>query len=108
MNSALPRDERLVLLIQEASEVIQIATKILQHGWGDSRDPNTGVVYDNTELLTKELGDLDASRDLLLAADDVNAETVADYRRDKLAKLLKYLKTEENLALVQAIIEAEA
>lgn len=99
--------ERLHLLMEDCAEVIQICSKILRHGWGESRDPNTGRVYDNTQELIQELGDLEASRDLLYMAQDVSSPEVAEARIAKLRKVLKYLHRAQNQELVTEILTVE-
>lgn len=59
---SLTRDELLILLIEECSEVIQAATKCLRFGW----DVDHKVGYgQNNEVLAKEMGELTAVRDAL-------------------------------------------
>ena len=50
--------ERLAMLVEECSEVIQIAGKILRHGY-DSRHPDNPSET-NRDLLAHELADVDA------------------------------------------------
>lgn len=58
----LTREELLVLLIEECSEVIQAATKCLRFGY----DVDHGTGYgNNREALAKEMGELTAVRDEL-------------------------------------------
>lgn len=59
---SLNRDELLVLLIEECSEVIQAATKCLRFGF----DVDHGTGYgNNRDALAKEMGELTAVRDEL-------------------------------------------
>lgn len=58
----LTRDELLILLIEECSEVTQAATKCLRFGW----DVDHGIGYgNNRDQLAKEMGELTAVRDEL-------------------------------------------
>jgi hypothetical protein len=66
----LAQAERLYLLIEEAGEVIQAATKVLRHGY-ESRDPTSRTSAPNRMALGKELGDLHYARRLLVAAGDI-------------------------------------
>lgn len=62
MAKQLTRDELLILLIEECSEVIQAATKCLRFGW----DVDHGVGYgNNRDALAKEIGEVTAVRDAL-------------------------------------------
>ncbi len=62
--------ERLALLIEEAAEVQQIATKILRHGF-NSYHPDDPTRKTNRELLQAELTDLAAAQLLMLLSKDV-------------------------------------
>jgi hypothetical protein len=58
----LTRDDLLVLLIEECSEVIQAATKCLRFGYDVDHDIGYGR---NSDELAKECGDLQAVMDEL-------------------------------------------
>lgn len=60
--------ERLVCLIEEASEVIKDASKALRHGL-DSYDPNTGRT--NRQALAKEVGNLNQVLRYMLHSSDI-------------------------------------
>lgn len=58
MNNLTPAQiERLAILIEECSEVQQIACKILRHGY-DSKNPLIDDSLTNRQLLQNEMGDL--------------------------------------------------
>ena len=60
--TTLTREELLILLIEECSEVTKAATKCLRFGW----DVNHGTGYgNNRDELAKEMGELTAVRDAL-------------------------------------------
>ncbi len=60
--SKLTRDELMILLIEECSEVIKAATKCLRFGY----DVDHGTGYgNNRDELAKEMGELTAVRDAL-------------------------------------------
>lgn len=68
----IPEDvrERLEMLIEEASEVIFIGTKILRHGF-DSFHPDNPF-YLNGDMLEDELVDLLTLVDQMVANKDIN------------------------------------
>ena len=74
----MTREQILVLLIEECSEVIQAATKCLRFGW-DRDFPDYGV---NHEVLAKELGDLLGAADAL----DLRQDLVTTFRKMKMSK----------------------
>lgn len=64
---------RLTKLIQELSEVIQIATKTLEYGWIGEFE---GVTYDNRHLLEMEMGDAEAVKRLMMRKGDVSLDKI--------------------------------
>lgn len=82
--------ERLAVVIEEASEVQQIACKILRHGY-QSWNPDLIVnqrtdgspKLTNREMLEKELGQLEAAIHRLRAAHDVSSERIDYHCRRK-------------------------
>ena len=86
--------ERLVLVIEECSEIQHIASKILRHGW-ESYHPND-VTVSNRQLLEKELGDLAFVIHMLLKMKDVNEDNIGRYAEEKKDSIQKYLHYEEN------------
>ncbi|MBN9525413.1 MAG: hypothetical protein J0H82_04355 [Alphaproteobacteria bacterium] len=82
--------ERLALLIEESSEVIQAATKILRFG-ADSTHPATGET--GTQGLERELGDLDVAIRLMAACGDVDDAAIdraADGKAGRIGPQLKH------------------
>lgn len=82
--------ERLVILIEEAAEVQQIASKILRHGYG-SYNPFDEKKTPNRELLNKEIGDLQSAIDMLSDYHDINEASIAVYANRKKDGRKKYL-----------------
>lgn len=86
----LTRDQLLVLLIEECSEVIKACTKCQRFGF-ERDNPNTN--YGRNDLrLSEEVGDLLGVIDMLLP--ELDTEAVCDKRRNKSKRaeemLLKY------------------
>ena len=82
MQRAMTREEMLVILIEEAGEVIQAATKCLRFGW-DRDWPDYGI---NHEVLAKEVGDMIGAADALALREDI----VAEFRRMKMTKVERW------------------
>lgn len=83
------QEERLNLLIEEASEVIQMATKILRFGYHSSH-VNYGNVP-NKALLEKEVGDLLCAVSLAVANDDMNQYSLNNNQNDKNRRMREFL-----------------
>jgi len=81
--------ERVALLLEECGEVVQICGKILRHGF-DSCNPLTDGP-DNRQLLQRELGDIEAAKDLMNEAGDIADCTVKGFAVLKLKKVGTYL-----------------
>ena len=79
--------ERLALVAEECGEVLQVIGKVLRHGH-ESSHPNGGPT--NRELLETELGDLEASIDILVDQ-DLNGKHVRRAMQDKLNRVGRYL-----------------
>ena len=79
--------ERLALVAEECGEVLQVIGKVLRHGH-ESSHPNGGPT--NRELLEIELGDLEASIDILVDQ-DLNGKHVRRAMQDKLNRVGRYL-----------------
>lgn len=82
------QQERLVLLAEEAAEVIQVVGKILRHGY-TSTHPNGGP--NNLALLETELGHVEAAKKLLIARGDISFSRVTSESINKLATVQQYL-----------------
>jgi len=88
-NNLTPAEaERIALLMEEASEVIQCCGKILRHGF-ESYHPETGE--QNRDLLSKELGDFQAALKLLIDNEDVRSGHINVYQAQKAFRVNKYL-----------------
>jgi hypothetical protein len=89
-NNLTPAEaERLSFLAEEMGEAIQSIGKILRHGYRNSNHENKGDT--NRELLSKELGHVDAGIYLLCRNGDQYAPTITKYRKQKLKELPKWL-----------------
>lgn len=73
-------DERLTILAEEASEVIQVIQKIKRFGY-NSKHPTSGV--SNKQLLETELGDLDSILRRMALETDVDVESISKYSKMK-------------------------
>lgn len=65
--------ERLTILIEECSEVIKEATKILRHGY---LAHDKGITYDNRFALETEIGDTLNAIDMMYEAKDIAMKTI--------------------------------
>jgi len=80
--------ERLALLVEECGEAMQAAGKVLRHGWRSS-SPFGGPP--NNVALEREIGDVHAACDLLIASDDMRGGDIGHWRRRKRISVEKYL-----------------
>jgi hypothetical protein len=78
----LTRDEKLVILIEECSEVIKAATKCLRFGWSGNH-PEYGV---NHEVLAEEVGQFLALVDVL----NLDQKIIETQRKGKIRKAEHY------------------
>lgn len=85
---SLAEVERLNMLIEECSEVIKCATKILRHGY-ESRHPASPVMTNRMELM-KELGDVFAVSHIMIKGDDISETYVSEAAARGRSKKLKY------------------
>jgi NTP pyrophosphatase (non-canonical NTP hydrolase) len=85
----LAQAERLHVLVEEAGEVIQAATKILRHGWNANG-------HENRIGLEHELGDLQWATGLLLKHDEVWQSSIDRFAADKPAKASRWLHHQED------------
>jgi NTP pyrophosphatase (non-canonical NTP hydrolase) len=100
----LAQVERIALLVEEASEVIHAAQKIIRHGYLSyhPKCPN----FDNRAQLIRELGDFAASVSLLIQSGDLGenaAYSINLESKDKLWRVRKYLHSEDNVVLVNTL-----
>lgn len=92
MNEA--QRERLVMLAEEAAEIVQAATKALRHGYS-SYNPYDSHKTTNRDLLENELRDLFAIADRMVFEGDLNSEWTdddLDYTWNKKLKFTHYQK----------------
>lgn len=82
--------ERLVLLIEEAAEVQQIACKILRHGY-ESYHPDDLEKTTNRRLLEDELGHLDFAVQFMTDNEDLDENQLMVSRIKKSETIQKYL-----------------
>lgn len=82
--------ERLALLVEECGEVIQIACKVLRHGYF-SDDPTREDSNCNLDLLEKELGDVYCAIALMMHAGDINPQHVANHQDHKAKRVVRWL-----------------
>lgn len=80
--------ERLSILFEECSEVIQIVGKIMRHGF-ESYHPEG--IKTNRQLLEKELGDLKYATFMMCHSEDISEKRVNDFMKLKNMKIGKYL-----------------
>ncbi len=93
-NALTPAEaERLACLAEECGEVVQIVGKILRHGY-DSKYPAGGPT--NRRLLEKEIGDVWATVDLIVAAEDVSDSHIEKVRASKFISRRPYLHHQED------------
>ena len=68
--------ERLAYLIEECSEVIKCATKILRHGY-DSHNPDRPGDGSNRNQISREIADVSNATNLMYAARDIRPPSEA-------------------------------
>lgn len=76
------QEERLELLIEECSEVIQACTKSLRHGYGSS-NPFGNEQTTNKADLQKELGQLLNALQMMVSASDVSLPKITEAKHKK-------------------------
>lgn len=81
--------ERLAILIEEASEVQQIACKVLRHGY-ESCHPLKEDFVTNRNYLEKEMGHLINAVNMIIKH-DVDGENVESSAQQKAATIGRYL-----------------
>lgn len=81
--------ERFALIIEEAAEVIQAATKILRFGL-DSTHPRTGE--SGRQVLERELGDLTLATRLASFRCDIRSGRISSAAAEKAARIAPFLR----------------
>jgi len=89
-----PEQERLSILIEECSEVIQAGCKILRHGY-ESTNPKVPLSQTNRQDIERELGDLLHALTRLCMAGDLNGAEIERRRDSKPAHIAPYLHHQE-------------
>lgn len=79
--------ERLTLLIEECSEVIKCATKILRFGPESNKDDSGRT---NKDLLENEIGDLKCIINLMETHKEIETDKISSFTLEKFVKLKKY------------------
>ena len=82
----MTREEKLILLIEEASEVIQAATKILRFGWDNKHPLHPQDRMDNESELIQEVADFNVICNLL-EFDDTSMQEAVSYKKERLVNL---------------------
>lgn len=82
------QNERLVILSEECSEVIQIVCKIQRHGY-DNYHPKSKEV--NRVSLEKECGDIQNIIKMLCDSKDLDKEAIGFYAKIKNISIKEYL-----------------
>ena len=82
--------EIAVILLEEAAEVQQRITKLLRFG---ALETQPGGTMNNAQRLGFEVGDLLEMIDLCIRSGLIDSECVADGRKNKRAKLARFLQT---------------
>jgi hypothetical protein len=95
--------ERLQLLQEEASEIIQAASKILRFGY-EGKHPSSGPSdLNNVDKLSEELGNLVVVLDLMVSGGELSEEKVQGFATEKLNRIGKY--TNHQKALIEKVKE---
>ena len=88
-NNLTPAEhERLSLLFEECSEVIQVVGKIMRHGY---REGHPDSLVTNREDLEKEIGHVISSVARLCEAGDISQEPIHISADKKLRDVIPYL-----------------
>lgn len=82
--------ERLAILAEECAEVIQVVGKILRHGY-ESHHPDDVCQKSNRELLETEIGHVQAVKEMMQDARDVNTSSIVNAKCEKLGRINRYL-----------------
>lgn len=86
--------ERLAIMAEESSEVIQVVCKILRHGYA-STHPASPDGPCNREMLTRELGDVRAAMRLMTEDGDIVPCEVRQAANEKMERITPYLHHHE-------------
>lgn len=81
--------ERLAMLAEECSEIVQMVGKILRHGYHSYHPDRPSI--SNMALLERELGDLEAVVRLMAKRGDMSMSLVTAARISKMERAEQYL-----------------
>lgn len=97
INELCPAEtERLAILAEECSEVIQMVGKILRHGYMSYHPDDKNAEWSNRRLLEKEIGHVQYIISTMVRNNDVNATSVNSFTKDKQLDIWQYLHHQEN------------
>lgn len=90
--------ERLIILIEECSEVIHISSKIIRHGY-EAYNPMifNSISLSNKENLEMELGHLKNSIFLLINSKDVSLTKIRNHQVNKSSSIKQYLRHQREI-----------
>lgn len=100
--SQTPDGELLALFIEEAGEALQIAGKILRHGY-DSSSPKDPASTPNRVLLAVEVGHVLAAVNLMTHCGDLLPDAVNEAVYSKYESVQQYLHQPDNITAVQQL-----
>ncbi len=80
--------ERLIVLAEEAAEVIKVIMKVQRHGWHPTYK---GITYDNRKDLETECGDFLSAMHRCIGAKDLGLEAIERAVDAKTASAKEYL-----------------
>ncbi len=89
------KDERLTLLSEECSEVIQAICKIQRHGYEGSNPDIPSPSPDNRALLAKEISHVMLVIHMMTEVRDVTKGSIALFRRKKVKSIGQWLHHQE-------------
>lgn len=87
------QEERLVLIMEEAGEVVQACAKILRHGF-ESRSP-VEVTFNNKTKLAHEVGNFLECVALAVARGDILPREILEGQEQKTQSLARYARHQQ-------------
>ena len=84
--------ERLTILAEECSEIIQVVAKILRHGWTPVKNE---IRYDNRTDLEKEIGHVQNILRMMIENGDLNPSSIIKFQNIKHVDIQQYLYYQE-------------
>lgn len=102
--------ERLEMLIEECSEIIQASTKILRHGFNSTHPDNTPALGDrpingknNRNDIERELGDVLGIINFITEMGDVDENSVTKSMCGKIERAAKYMHHQDPVKIAEHI-----